>query len=209
MPYVHQTQTTIGLIAAIVEVAQSIPYYASILRGRTHPERATYGIWAAIEIIEVSSYIASGATTTKWVPLISAFNSIAIFALSLKRGMGGHNKLDLLSLALAGGAIALWVNTGNPVLAVYMSVSAAAIGYVPTIRKAYKYPKSENTLSWSIYVLAATLNIFALTSAHLVIVLPLVYTLICSSVVAGLLLFPKKKLGNVKRLQREPRLQEM
>jgi hypothetical protein len=206
---VHHTQTTIGLIAAVIEVAQSIPYYISILKGRTRPQRATYGIWAAIEVIGISSYIASGATTTKWVPLISAFNSLAVFGLSFKYGMGGSSKLDIFSLSLAGSAITLWIVTGNPVLAVYMSVLAGIIGYIPTIRKTYLYPKTESTISWSMYAVGAGINIFALTTARFVIVLPLISTFILSSVVASLLLFPKWKYGKFKRLNRPPRPQEI
>ena len=168
----------------------------------------SYGIWLAVEIIGISSYIASGATTTKWLPLLATFNSLVIFILSFKYGMGGTSKLDFFSLGLAAVAITLWLRTGSPVLAVYMSVLAGCIGYIPTIRKTYKWPKTENTLSWSMYVVAASLNVCALTTNRLVIVLPTISTLILSSVVAGLLLFPKWKLGGFSRLYRLPSPQE-
>ncbi len=195
----HPTQILIGEIAAIVEVAQSIPYYVSILRGNTRPQRASYGIWLSVEAIGISSYIASGATTTKWMPLISTFNSLVIFILAFKYGMGGFNKLDIVCLILAAIAIALWILTDNPALAVYMSELAAVIGYIPTIKKSYLYPKTESTLSWCMYVVAAALNLFALTSSRLVIVVPLVATLTLSSVVAGLVLFPKWQLAGIKK----------
>jgi len=201
----HPTQILIGEIAAIVEVAQSIPYYISILRGNTRPQRASYGIWLVIEIVAVSSYIASGATTTKWVPLISAFNSLVIFILAFKYGMGGKSKFDLFSLSLAGLAIAIWVITKNPVLAVYMSTLADCIGFMPTIKKAYLYPSTENTLSWCMYVVAVALNVCALTTTRLVIVLPLIITLIFSVVLASLLLFPKVQLAGIKRPNKLPK----
>jgi hypothetical protein len=195
----HPTQTLIGEAAAVVEVAQSIPYYISILRGHTRPQRASYGIWLVIETVEVASYIASGATTTKWVLIISAFNSLVIFLLSFKYGMGGANKLDIASLSLAAVAIILWITTSKPSFAVYMSVLAGCIGFIPTIRKAYLYPRTENTLSWCMYVAAVGLNVCALTTTRLVIMLPLLITLAFASVLAYLLLFPNWKIQGLKR----------
>lgn len=205
----HQIQTTIGLVAAVLEIAQSIPYYISILKGNTRPQRASYGIWLAVELIGVSSYIASGATTTKWVPIISTFNSLMVFSLSLKYGMGGTSKLDFFSLGLAGLAITLWVSTDNPALAVYMSLLAGCVGYVPTIKKAYIWPKTENTLSWAMYAGATGLNILALTTSRLVIALPVLLTFLFSILLAGILLLPRLQILGYKRYDRLPKPQEL
>jgi hypothetical protein len=205
----HPTQTLLGLIAALVAIAQVIPYVISILRGNTRPQRASYGIWSVIQTIGITSYIAAGATSTKWAPIVLTINSLVIFGLSLKHGMGGFNKLDIVCLGLAAAAIALWVTTDNPDLAVYMSTLAGLIAYIPTIKKAYIWPKTENTLSWCMYIVAALLNVLALTSTKLVIALPLIMSLILSVTVSSLLLFPKWKLGKFKRLSRLPRPQEV
>lgn len=187
---------------------QVIPYVLSILRGRTRPQRASYAIWSMVETVQLISYIASGATTTKWALLVITLNSFIIFGLSLKYGMGGHSRFDILCLLLAATAIVIWQTTNNPVFAVYLTTLAGFIGYLPTIKKAYRWPLTENLLSWGMYVAAATLNVCALTSTKLVIVLPPLAGFILSIITASLLLFPGWKLANLKRTYRLPRAQE-
>jgi hypothetical protein len=77
--------------------------------------------------------------------------------------------------------------------------AAGFIGYLPTIKKAYVWPRSENTLSWSMYVAAAALNVCALTSVKPAIALPPLLGFILSVTVASLLVFPRWKLMKLPR----------
>lgn len=178
---------------------QAIPYIWSIFKGRTRPARATYGILSVIEIINLASYVSAGATTTRWLFVALTFNAIFIFCLSLKYGMGGRNKFDILCLILASLAIVLWKTTNNPELAVYISVLAGFIGYLPTIKKAYLLPDTENTLSWGMYVVAATLNVCALTNLKPAVIFPPLCGFILSVIVTSLLIFPRWKFMKVSR----------
>lgn len=195
----HVTQTVIGQIAAVLAVVQVVPYVRSTLKGKTKPSRTSFGIWAVVQTVSVAGYIGAGATTTALVPLVLAATAIIIFGLSLKYGMRGHGKLDIPCLVVAGAALAVWIVTDNPTLAVYMSTFASAAAYLPTIRKAYLWPQSESKLSWCMFAAAALLNVFALADFSPVIVLPLLISLCLSSTVAGLLVFPRWKFRNLRR----------
>lgn len=188
-----------GHIAALLAVVQAIPYIWSILRGRTRPSRTSYGIWAVMQVIGLISYVAAGATTTVWMMLVLSVTAIVIFGLSFKYGMGGFNTFDMLCLLMAGGAIALWQITNSPALAVYMSTLAGAIGYLPTIKKAYLQPHTENVLAWCIYVAATVLNVCALTSLSFTIALPPVVTACLAVTVASLLLMARTKPQRIRR----------
>lgn len=187
------TSALLGQIAGILAVVQAIPYVVSILRGKTRPARASYAIWSVVQIISVVSYIASGATDTKWVPIALTVSAIVIFILSIKRGMGGLAKLDISCLIIAAIAIILWLTTNNPTLAVYASLVASTIAFVPIVKKSYLYPDTENTLSWTLYAVAVLLNVCALTSLNPAIVLPPVVSLVFSGTIAVLLLVPRKR----------------
>lgn len=205
----HPIQTLLGQIAAIVAVFPMVPYIWSILKGRTRPQRTSYAIWSAIEAIQLVSYFAAGATTTKWALLVININSFVILGLSFKYGMGGRGKFDILCLLLASVAIMLWLVTNSAALAVYLTTLAGAIGYLPTIQKSYRWPKTENTLSWLTYVVATTLNLCALTSAKMVIVLPPLAGFTSAVIVSGLLVFPRWKIKNISRQYHRPRPQEL
>lgn len=187
------TPALLGQIAGILAVVQAIPYVVSILRGKTRPARASYAIWSVVQTISAVSYIASGATDTKWVPIVLTVSAIVIFVLSIKHGMGGFTKLDISCLIIATVAIILWLTTNNPTLAVYASLVASSIAFMPVIKKSYLFPDTENTLSWVLYATSVLFNVFALTSLNPAIVLPPVVSLVFSGTIAILLLLPRKR----------------
>lgn len=89
--------------------------------------------------------------------------SILIFSLSIKYGMGGWAKIDLLCLAMAVMGIGLWQSTKDPALALYASIAADFTGMIPALIKTYRFPETE---VWSFYMLdvfAAGFSLLALT----------------------------------------------
>lgn len=182
----------IGQIAGILAVLQVVPYLVSIFHGHTKPERMTYFIWFIVDAISIASYIAVGARTTIWVGLVYVMSGLIIFLLSLRYGMGGFSKLDIICLLLAVAGIVVWVTASSALLALCFSTFAAKIGYLPTIKKAYFYPETENTLSWTMTAFTSILNLFALTTLSPIIAIPPLLGAISPLIVAYLLLFPVK-----------------
>lgn len=189
---IHTAQILLGQLAGIVAFCSVIPYIISIFKGKTKPSRASYAIWSVVEIVWVTSYIAAGATTTKWTGIVFAISAVLIFILSLKYGMGGLNAFDIPCLILAALAILIWVTTKNPILADYMSTLAIFLGYLPIIKKAYLWPETENTLSWVLYAVATILTVTALTTLQLAIALRPIISLVMALVITGLLLLPRR-----------------
>lgn len=180
-------QIFLGQLAAILAVIQIVPYVRSILNGETKPSRTSYGIWLAINTVALTSYFASGATTTRWLFVVLTFNALIVFLLSLKFGVGGFSRLDISCLLLAFLAICAWLITDSPELARYIALAATILGYLPTIKKSYAHPETENTLSWGIYVVATTLNAAALTTLSPVIAAPPIVAVLMSTTILLLL----------------------
>jgi hypothetical protein len=160
----NNIQLMIGYVAGALALLQVVPYLLSILRGHAKPERATYAIWSTINLLASISYIAVGARTTVWVSLAYTLSAILVFALSFKFGMGGLNKFDLFCLVMAGAGIIVWLLTKDPALSLYYYIGIKLIGFLPTLKKAYKWPKTENALSWIMSAAASLLNLLAITS---------------------------------------------
>jgi len=182
----------IGQIAGFIALISVVPYLISIVQGRTKPERASYLIWFIVDIISIASYISVGARTTIWTGLVLTFTGSLVLILSIKHGIGGFSKFDLTCLLLALIGIVVWVGSKDAVLALYFVTFVNFIGYLPTIKKAYFLPKTENTLSWALVAGASTLNLVALTSLQARIVLPVVCSAVLQASVAYLLVFPAR-----------------
>jgi hypothetical protein len=180
----------LGAIAAIIGIASYIPYVLGIMKGKTKPHRTTFGIWAVIGMVQVISYAVSGARATLLLPAVYALGALVIFILSLKRGVGGTQKIDLICLALATVGIIGWILTDNPHIALYLSILASACGFLLTIKKAYVNPETENTFSWCLAALAAILNVLALSQWELHAALYPMYLLLFDGAMALLTLFP-------------------
>jgi hypothetical protein len=180
----------IGQIAGIMALVQVIPYVVSILRGHTKPERTTYFIWLILNVVTTTSYIAVGARTTIWTGIAYVFTALLIFGLSIKYGMGGFSRFDIVCFLLAMAGIMMWLSTRNALLTLYFGMLVSFIAYLPTIKKAYFLPETENTLSWVMTTCTALVNICALTTLKPSIALGPILGVFTAGTVTYLLLFP-------------------
>lgn len=178
-----------GVSAGVLDFFAFLPYIRSILRHETKPNRATFTIWTVVSTVILLSYFSAGARDTIWFVLVYSIMQYIVFGLSFKYGMGGFNKLDILCLLAALVGVILWMRTKNPLSALYINIVLEAIGYAPTIKKAYTHPETENTFAWIVSMTAAFVNIFAITSFVLHIALYPFVILTCNSIVTLLLLF--------------------
>jgi hypothetical protein len=189
----------IGQLAGVLAFLQIIPYVVSIFRGKTKPERMTFFIWFIVDAVTLSSYITVGARTTIWAVLVFTFSKLLILGLSIKRGMGGFSKFDIGCLLMALLGIIVWVGTKNALWALYFGTFVMLVGYLPTIKKAYFLPKTENSLSWVMATGASVLNLFALTTLMPSISLLPISGTVADVLVVYLLLFPASRAKKTKR----------
>jgi len=125
------------------------------------PHRITRFIMVLITLVSTLSLFAQHNTTTIYLIGSYFIGCVAIFLLSLKYGMGGWSKTDISCLLLAIIGIVFWIFTDNPVFALYISIIADIIGWIPTIIKTYHFPHTEFWLVNAMDFLAAVLNICA------------------------------------------------
>lgn len=187
-----------GVTAAILAFVGLVPYVLSIFRGETKPNRASWFIWLVVNLSLVFSYHSAGASTTIWLNIAYVVTTSLIFILSLKYGVGGYTPLDITCLIGAVIGLGLWWATNNPVTALYMNVFVDALGFIPTIKKAYLLPESENKLSWNISTLSNAVNVAALNNWQFKIILFPVYNFIFNAAVAVLIYNVIQKKFNPK-----------
>ena len=152
-----------GIAAPIVSLIGFVPYLISILKGKTRPSSASWWTWTILSFVIVLSSWAGGAP---WqillLPTWLFILQLIVAVLSLKFG---DKKWGLTNQICVGGAIfgiLLWALTGNPLLALGLSILSDLIASIPNFRHVYLHPEQEDRLAWTIGWLSAILEILAI-----------------------------------------------
>ncbi|QQR81293.1 MAG: hypothetical protein IPJ69_03925 [Deltaproteobacteria bacterium] len=176
-----------GKIAGIVALLGFAPYILSTIKRKNKPNRATWIIWFVVSLILLTSYRSAGATDTLWVSMTNVIFCGTVAILSIRYGQGGWNFFDLCCLCGAGIGLFLWWYFKSPLPTLYISLVIDAIGALPTLKKAYHHPKSEDAVSWILFWIANTINLFAIeTWAPQISLYPL-YLFLISGMMVGIL----------------------
>jgi hypothetical protein len=155
-------QAIIGIFAGVLASITFIPYIITTLQKKTRPNRATWCIWAVVGVILCASYYSSGSINAIWVPASYAVGQVIIAILALKYGEGAWSRFDRLCMVGAGISLILWWQLKSPSIALAINIGIDIFGALPTLKKVYSEPETENCLAWSITLAASLCNLFAI-----------------------------------------------
>lgn len=181
----------LGLTAAIVSIFCYIPYIITTIKGTTRPNIATWLTWMILSIVVTASSFAAGAFNTLWVPLCGVLGQGSIAFLAINRGKSNWSKFDLVCLFFVGLGLGFWWHFNSPMIALIMTLTVDLIGVLPTFKKSYQEPQSENLLTWVLYLLSSLLLIFSVESWTLAIGLFPIYLFSVNFVIVLLLVREK------------------
>lgn len=188
------TDIAIIISTAMVLIAP-IFYIHSILYGKTRPHRTTRFVIAVISLLSTASLLSSNRSAAFWLASASALQATVVFAISLKRGLGGWSKLDLGSLSIAALGIVLWQTTNNPLFGLYASMAADFTGFIPTFIKTYRLPGTELWQYFAIDVGAGAISLAASKDLSAYTISYPIYIFMINAVMVVLILVRKKQLG--------------
>lgn len=146
-------------ISTILALISPLVYTKAILKGEAKPHRTTRLVLLIITSLATISLFAQNDTVAIWLAGVSTVQSILIFSLSIRYGMGGWSKMDIFCLMIALSGIILWQTTKDPSLALYASILADFVGMVPALIKTFRFPETE---IWTFYALDVMAGFFSL-----------------------------------------------
>lgn len=184
-----------GKVAGVVSLVAFIPYILAILRGETRPNRATWWIWTVVGLMLGASYYSSGANHTIWVPVSYIIGPLATAILSIEYGEGGWTRFDRSCLLGAGVSMVLWWIFSSPLIALLINLFIDLMGALPTIRKAYHEPESEDRLTWALFFAGNTVNLFAVETWTFAISVYPIYMFLGSGIITALVFFRPRSKG--------------
>jgi hypothetical protein len=145
----------------------------------THPRAATWIVWSVVGLLIATAYTSSGASETAWSAwaLAIEFTVIAFFAITYDsrarriRTLGtwhlALNDIDSTErkcLAGSGIAGAVWLGSGEPLLALLGGYAVDLFAAWPTIRQARHAPTEEPYSAWLLTVVGNVFNLLAVPS---------------------------------------------
>ncbi len=180
----------LGIISGACAVAAYVPYVYLTIRGKITPHPISWLLWAILGAVSLITYIAVGAHETLPLAIVSFIGPTLLFLLSVKKWKGRFGRFDYVCLAFSCVAILVYIIFHQAAFALSINLIGDFIAALPTIRKTYHDPSSENLSTWLLFTLSAVIALFALD--HLtygLVILPLYLVLfeglMCVLVIRG------------------------
>ena len=148
-----------GLLSVIINLIGYVPYIRGIFKGTVKPQRITWGIWVVLTSITFINQVMNGGGYSAYFFGSTTILVTIVFLLSIKRGMGGRSKFDLLVLFASLALFELWAVTRDTRTTTIIAVMIDCIAALPTLYKAYIHPETEVYLQW---ILAAVAGFFSM-----------------------------------------------
>jgi hypothetical protein len=188
-------QAFFGVVAGILQLVATAPYLRDILRGSTKPQRATWLIWTTLSLVVFASQWASGATWSLALTAGQAVSCASVFALAMRRGVGGVSPLELALLGLAALGVVGWQLAGDPTVATCSVVAADLIAVALMLPKTYRQPGSETLATYAIGVVSTLFALAAVNStAPSLLIYPL-YILVADGAVVAVIALRRRALA--------------
>ncbi|MEY4731801.1 MAG: hypothetical protein RL681_747 [Candidatus Parcubacteria bacterium] len=182
-----------GYLSGISITLAFVPFFVSIFKGQTKPERMSWFLWSLLGGIAFFSQLAKGASDSLWLPGIQAVGDLLVFLLALKYGMGGATKRDKHALIVASISLILWYVTNEPAIALFLAILVDGAGTVLTILKSYEYPTTEPLSAWMLTMLGGFFAIFAVGELNWILLAFPIYTFLANAGITASLVFGKNK----------------
>lgn len=140
------------LATSAAQIAGIVVYIVQMVKGKAKPHLISWMLWTAWPMIAFAAAISQGVTWAAIPTFISGFVSlcVVIAQLLLKQADWQIRLFDYFCGAIALSALALWLITDEPNLALAISIIGDLAGATPTIIKSWQFPESESALCYAI-----------------------------------------------------------
>lgn len=161
----HSYNLFFGILGSIISIIAFIPYLKAIFKKTTRPSGPSWWTWTILTFVAVtSSWFAGASWQVLILPVWLCFSQLLVAILSIKHGDNNWDWLNKTCVATALLGILLWLVTGQPLVALFISIAADFLASVPNFRHTWKNPEQENRLGWTLGWGSSVLELLAVSS---------------------------------------------
>lgn len=136
----------LAVLSGLIVFGTTVPYFMDILRGKVVPLRSTRLMFMLLIVLAFFQQRSLGVGLAMMITIAELAGSILLFVTSMKKGVGGTNRLDIVCYVLLGASLVAWYTTGDPYIALLFTIVADFVAFFPVIYRTAKDPKSETQL---------------------------------------------------------------
>jgi len=186
-------------VAIALTIIAFFPYIRSILKEETKPHVFSWVIWGSTTFIVFLAQLKDGGGVGAWPIGLSGLITIVVAILAyLKKSDKTITFIDWCFFLSAMASLPVWYLTSDPLWAVVILTAIDALGFGPTLRKAYFHPFEENLTFFSIFMVRNMIVIMALEYYSLTTVLfPAVIAGACLTLITMVMLRRRMLSGEV------------
>ncbi len=140
-------------------------YVRGILQGKVKPHAFTWFVWGILTSIAFIAQITKGGEAGAWVTGVTALCSFGFTVVGLRASSREFiSKSDWIFFFCALLTIPIWYLTGDPLWSVIIITIIDFVAFMPTIRKAFFNPETENSWTYMLSGIKFVVSLFALGS---------------------------------------------
>lgn len=138
------------ILGTLVYISGAVAYVTDTIKGKAKPNKVTFFIWSLASLIAFAAAVKQGVGIQSAITLTVGLIPLTILTVSFfnKKAYWKITRFDLSCGTLSIIGLILWQATGVGNLAIIFSIVADGLAYVPTIRKSYTHPETENWYSY-------------------------------------------------------------
>ena len=145
-------KTIFAVLAFVLSAFAYIPYVQGVLKSETRPTVSTWISWGLMDAAALAGMIAAGEMAWQMVAYVVGV-AFVLAASFYKHAALGWKRLDSLCIGIVSLAIIGWLASGDPNVAIVLSLVAAVVGSIPMAVNSAQDPHNEPLLPW-VFVLA-------------------------------------------------------
>ena len=159
--------TAFAIAGAVINFVGGLSYVRAILKGEAAPNHVTWLLWAFVPVIAAAAQWRSGVGISTLVVLSVGASPACVVLASFVGGTGSWKlgPFDYVCGACALAALALWAMTGDPVTAIVLSILGDTAAALPTLRKAWLAPATEDRRAYLISFIGMIVGFFSVQEA--------------------------------------------